>query len=111
MERSTKKIETPSGFQVEVQEYITGREAREIQNIFLSSMEMKIGSDGKPDTSSPIKPEVISKAQDKTIELLVVSVNGNKENVLKQVLDLPKADFDFITQSIDDIKEGLSKKK
>tara|TARA_R110000868_G_scaffold234542_1_gene488247 strand:- start:4454 stop:4786 length:333 start_codon:yes stop_codon:yes gene_type:complete len=110
MERSTKKIVTPSGINVEVKEYITGREAREIQSIFLSGMEVKIGADGKQEPTT-VNPELVNKAQDKTIELLVVSVNDSKENILKTVLDLPKADFDCVVEAIDGVKDGLGKKK
>lgn len=111
MERSTKKIKTPGGYEIEMRDYITGREYRLIQSVFLSGMEVRVGVEGTPEMNNAMKPEMIDLAQDKTIEILIVSVNGNKENVLQSVLDMPKDDFDQVVAAMNEVSNGLGKKK
>lgn len=108
--RDTKKIRTISGFDVELYTYITGREAREISNVFLEGMTFQVDATGQTKTNE-MSAGIASKAQDKAIELLVVSVNGDKENVLQKVLDLPKADFDEVLKEVDVIQNGLAPEK
>jgi hypothetical protein len=109
MDRETKKFNTPNGAEIEIKAFITGGEARQIQGVFLEGMEMNI-ENGETKMNG-LKGGVVNKAQDKTIELLVCSVNGKKENILDSVLNLRKEDFDFVIQEINKITEGISKKK
>lgn len=108
--RETKKIVTKGGIEVELYTYITGGEARQIQSIFLEGMKFKVGTDGQT-TSNEMDASLASVAQDKTIELLVVSVKGVKENVLKAILDLPKNDFDEVLAEIDKVQTPLTEEK
>ena len=110
MTRETKTIETPSNQKVEIYTYITGGEHRQISNVFLEGMTFEVGEDGKP-KSNAIHADLTSKAQDKTIELLVVSVNGEKEGVLEKVLNLPKVDFDSVVGELDKVQNGLGEEK
>lgn len=106
MERETKNIQTPNKHEVVIKTYITGREKREIQNIFLNEVEMNVV--GKQANMTNIKGDLVARAEEKTIELLVVSVDGKTENIVDLVLDLNSEDSDFIT---DAINEMTSKKK
>ena len=108
--RETKKIVTGNGYEIELYTYLTGREAREISNIFLAGMNFQMDETGKTKTSE-INASLATSAQDKTIELLVVSVNGKKEEVLKSVLDLPSKDFNELAAELDKIQNGLSAEK
>lgn len=110
MERETKKIKVPSGVELEMKTYITGGEAREISNVFLEGVEIAVDESGTAKAPA-ISAEKSSKAQDKAIEMLVVSVNGSKENILQSVLDLRKEDFNFIVSELDEIQNGLGEKK
>lgn len=108
--RETKKIITSGNKEIEIYTYITGGEARQIQNIFLEGMKFKVSGEGQT-TSNEMSASLASVAQDKVIELLVVSVNGVKENVLKAMLDLPKNDFDEVLTEIDKVQNPLSVEK
>lgn len=109
MERETKKITTPSGIDVEMKTYITGGESREISNVYLEGVSVSVDENGK--TNSPvINAAQSSKAQDKSIEILVVSVGGKKENVLSEVLNLRNEDFKAVVDELDAIQNGLEKK-
>jgi hypothetical protein len=108
--RETKKITTKGKFEVELKTYISGGESREISNVFLEGMKFQMDSTGQA-KSNEMSASLGSKAQDKAIELLVVSVNGKKENVLNSVLDMPKSDFDEVLKEIDALQNGLTTEK
>jgi len=96
MENTTKK--TKGGHEVELRSFITGGESRMISDIFIK--DAKITSAGITDGISGTK---INEAIDKGIEIVVVSLDGNKENILERILDLPKDDYKEITGWVDDI--------
>lgn len=94
---------------MEIKTYITLGESREIQSVFLESVEMGMDELGNAKIGN-IKGELAAKAQNKAIEVLIVSVNGKKENVLQAVMDLPKDDGEEILVELDKIQGGLEKK-
>lgn len=109
MERETKTITTPVGKQkVEVYTYLTGREKREITDIFLSQAKLSLsGDDVKADDFSG---DVMNQANDKAIKLLIASVDGKKENILDAVLDMRDEDYQFIVEQLNEIQSPGKKK-
>jgi len=108
--RQTKKFKTSDNKEIEIYTYITGGEARIITDIFLEGVSFELGEDGKPKTNQ-INAGLSSKAQDKLIEILIVSIDGKKENILDEVLGLKKEDFDLIISELDKIQNGIDDKK
>jgi hypothetical protein len=109
MERETKKINI-DGNELEFKTYLTGGEAREIEGVYLEGMQVSVDETGK--TIIPnVDAGLARKAQDKTIEILVVSVNGEKDDIINKILDLKKDTFDNIIQELNIISSGISKKK
>lgn len=108
--RETKKFKTQGGNEVEIYTYITGGEAREISNVFLEGMKFKVDQTGATQ-SNELNANLANKAQDKAIEKLVVSIDGKKENILKEVLNLPNPDFVEVIREIDKIQTGLTEEK
>jgi len=98
MERETKEIITPNNHKVVLKTYITGREEREIRNVYLENIDVT-GNGAVKD----IKADLVGKAENKAIELIVISVDGNKEKVVDLVLDLRKEDCNFIVEQINEI--------
>jgi len=98
------EITTPNGTVVVLKDYITGRDERDIQAVLFSGM--KIGQ-----TLESIDPSVIAKSQDKAIEIVVVSVNGDTQDVVEKVLLLPREDFHVVKDAIDKITNGDEEKK
>ena len=97
MEREIISIVTPrSGIEIKMKSWITGREKREIQAIFLEGADFKSGE-------TKFSGEQFAKSQDKTIELVVVSVGGKDGNIVNDVLDLPNEDYDFVIAEINKI--------
>jgi len=93
MERKTIKMQTvESGIEVEYKAFITGGEMREITNIFLGDAEVSMGAKGATSMNS-IKANVMVIAQDKTFEIMIVSIDGKTENIVKEMKNLPLKRF------------------
>ena len=108
--RETITFKTPlDEHEVEIYTYLTGREKREITNIFLSSASLSI-STGKQDVKADnFDASLMDKANDKAITLLIASVDGKKENVLDAVLNMKNEDYDFVIAAINEIQQPKKK--
>lgn len=100
-ERDQKELVTKNRHKVSVYTYITGGEMRQIQDVYLSKAEVSL--DGKDASFKGITGDLANKAQDKTFELLIVSVDGNKENVVQLVADLRVEDYDEVVDALNEI--------
>ena len=86
MNRETKTITTPIGkHSVVLKTYITGREKREITSVYLSG---GVDFDTQSQNIKGVNGDIVDKAQDVTIKVVVVSVNGKSENVVNDLLDM-----------------------
>jgi len=102
--RETKDFETKGGYKIVAHTYITGREMRNIRDCYIGEAEVNLDGIKKGDIPlSGIKGGVISKAEDISIEALIVSVNGVKENILEEVSNLPSDDYDEVVEYINTI--------
>lgn len=113
MNRETFKIKTPvSQNEVELKSWLTGGERRELRNAFLGKMELSVGNE-KVLAEKINSAEVINAAEDKAIEMVIVSIDGKKENLLKTILGMRDKDYFFVINEINKItqEEVLSKKK
>ena len=114
MDRETKQIETPVGKQkVVIKTYLTGRERREINAPFLSHAEISADAvAGATPSIKGIKGSIIAEVQNITFNLIVVEIDGNKENIADRILDMREEDFNYIVSEIDNItKDGDFEKK
>ena len=99
------KIKTPvDKIEVELKDFITGREARDIQNVLLSGVKMA-------EEIKDLDPLVLAKSQDKTIEIVVKSVNGKSDDVINAILDMHKNDTEFVMSKINEITNGGTEEK
>ena len=102
MERETKTFKTKGGFEIIANTYITGKEMRDIRDCYIGGADVDFNNSGKIPLSG-VKGDAISKAEDISIEALIVSVNGKKENLLETVYNLPSADYDEVVEYINTI--------
>jgi len=104
MNRETKEIKTPiDGHKVEIKTYITGREQEQIDDILFSQIKVSAG------TNINVKELGGSFMTDQThklIEIMVVSVNDKKENILDAILDMKKADYQFVLGELNKATTG-----
>ena len=98
MERETKEIITPvDKHKVVLNAWITGREKRELRNVFLSKMKV-----GKAETET--NPAVLTdEAENKAITMIVVSVDGVKDKIIDKILDMKGKDYDFVIKEINKV--------
>jgi hypothetical protein len=102
-ERETKEIKTPVDNHVLIiKTYLTGREYREIEAVFLSMS--KISPDGSQVTE--MNGSVVKQAEDKLIEQAVVSVDGSTEKMLDTILDFKRNDFNFVITELNTMRYG-----
>lgn len=109
MDRGTKILNTKNGHQIEVYEYMNAGEARQVQQVYLEGMGMRV-VDGKP-AMDEMSAELMTKAQDKTLEILVAKVDGSEEKKLERLLELPKVDFDEVVAFIDGLNDLSTEEK
>ncbi|KAA0004647.1 MAG: hypothetical protein FE038_02080 [Thermoplasmata archaeon] len=107
MERETHTITTPVGKQkIELLSWITGKEKRELRNVFLKRMNFKMS--GAEAQTDQIDGSVIEEAENKAIEIVVVSIDGSKEKILEKVLSMRDKDYDFVITEINKVTGGTS---
>lgn len=109
-DRETVEFKTKSGENtVVLHTYLTRRERRQIKNALFGGKEIAV--DGKNDIKASVSMELTDVAEDKTFELMVVELNGSKENILERILELPDAEADQIKAKIDELTGGVDEEK
>ena len=89
-ERATKEVKTAE-HTVIVKTYCTGREFNEIEQVYLTGAKVNmVGNEVHVDGFSPT---IEQDANKKAIEILVVSLDGNSEDIVNRVLDLPHNEY------------------
>ena len=106
-QRETKVINTPvDNHSVVLKAWITAREKRFISGIFVNSSTFNVEN-----KKFDISPDTILKIQDAQLTTIVVSVDGDTENVMDKCLDFKAEDFDFITEEVEKIVNPEVEKK
>ena len=99
--RETHKIKTPvNKDELELKSWITGREKRDLRNVFLKEMNFSLDKESK---DKKIDVSKVEEAEDNTIKLIVISINGKKEKILNTILSMRSADYDFVIEEINKI--------
>ncbi len=103
-DRETKEFVTPGGHTVVMYTYVTGREQRTINSVYLEEVQMTPGEK----QSSVLKGTLTQDAEVKALNILIVSLHKQGEEVpivsdgsdsvllSDSVLDLSSVDFDAI---------------
>lgn len=94
---------------VVVRGYATGRIKQAISAVYLSGTTLETKA-GQVDSSSSINGMVGQEATNKAFELMVLSVDGNSDNVLDAILDLPEEDYDAVKEKVDEVRAPLAPK-
>lgn len=106
----TKTFETPfRGFKVEIKTYLTAEDEFEIQKVMYNAAEIKGGVVADVAGSTG---EVMKKMEEKVMEKAIVSIDGDKEKIIKRIWEMPAQDYDFIKAEIDKMRsyEDIKKK-
>lgn len=105
---TTKDITTPrNGHVVTLKEWITGRDMEYINAVYLAGTKVKPTANGSMEFGAIDIGDKSTEATHRAIEKWVVAVDGVKENILDDVLDMHEVDTKAVLSAIDE----LSKKK
>ena len=111
MTRSQKEIVTPNGNKVQIYEYLTGGELRQIQGLYMENLS---ADDFKGDTKSSMSKVPVStvfKAQEMALKFILISVDGCPTTEAYQAaMDLRETDLDYLMKIVDEYTSGNSKK-
>lgn len=108
-EREKREITTPvHKHRVVLKAWITGRERMAFEAPFLDAMQLEV-RERRPEFKKIEARKLAEETIKATIETVVVSVDGNKENRGDRVLDMHGDDYDFVMKEIDKVKGGFPK--
>lgn len=96
--RETKSITTSSGKEVVFHSYLTGKEAREIQKVFLKNST----TDGSGKVVG-FNALAVTEAEELALKFLIVSISGNQENASAEVENLPEAEYREVMKAINSV--------
>jgi hypothetical protein len=112
VDRQTTSVTTQAGNVIELRSYLTGREAADIKSILLSSLKMTLSDfESKKVDMSGLSGGVLAEQERKTLSYLLVSINGETENAVEKLLDLPSTEYDFVLKEIEKIKNPTTPEK
>ncbi len=108
----TKKIRTPSGAELELKTSLTFGEVQEINATLAKEIEIEYDEYGRPKTPK-VSADLLIKLEKKEIEKTIISVNGEKENILEKIESLDGKDYNFIILEVKKITKlyGFEEKK
>jgi len=95
MDRPTREFKTTNGHNVTMYDYVTGSEARAIK-----AVHQKPSTEGKATEDA---------AHDYALKTLVLSLDGNSEDLVNRILDLPLQDFAEITAALTELLDPKKK--
>lgn len=109
-DRETVEFKTKSGANaVKLHTYLTRRERRAIKNCLFGGKEIAV--DGKNEVKASVSMELTDVAEDKTFELMIVELNGSKENIVERMVELPDNEAGEIKDKIDALTNVDDKEK
>lgn len=110
--QETKTITLPvSKKQVVLKGYMTGRIEQEIKKVMLSGFKFEGSADNLGEEMQAAANNISTDlsvqvdADNKKLELMVVSVAGATDDLLNKVLDLPSQDTQYIIDQITEIEQ------
>lgn len=111
-ERPTKQITTKNGKHTAIlREWITVQESRTISAIYTSGLDSStIDVNAEKANFKGNIAELSQEAQNKAIEIVIVELDGDKENILERFLNLPNQDGQEIIAAIEEVTAPEEKK-
>ena len=102
--RPTKAITLPSGKIAELKTYVTARERNDLRDVFYR--DLKVGAEGGKAEIKEISGEVMSKAEAKLLQLILVSYDGSAESAYDRLLEGTPEDYDEVVREANKISGG-----
>ena len=107
-ERETKNIVTPGNHAVVLRTYLTGKESSALKAIMFSELKISPSdaSTGKVVLGDMPATFLVSQ-ENKALEYLVVSVDGDASAPVEKLGDLPEADYNAVLAEVQKIRVPL----
>jgi len=106
--RDTKELTLPkSEKKVVIKTWMSGGEWQEMQNEMLQGMKIN----PQQPQSSEFDVATMAKANEKALNLLVVSVDGKEENCVEALKEMHVADYRFVIDEINKITQETTNEK
>lgn len=91
---------------VVLKDELTVRDNRQIRSVFLKSMELEANN-----SNPKIQGSSVMEMLDEQIRVIVLELDGSKENVFERLLDLKNDEYNQVVEMVQKIAQGDSKKK
>ena len=102
------KIKLPvSGTEAELRPYITTIEKRQIRGLLMASATLSPSGTAMLN----LRPEIVDQAEDKTFEVIVLSLAGTAENLIARIKALHGNDYEFLLKEVTKIEKGITEEK
>lgn len=107
-----KTIKTKNGHEAIVKADMTAGDFRQLKSEWFKDLQMEATGAKDADVKiTGMKGTTIEDVENKAIELMVVSLDGSSENILKRLLDLPVADYSDILEAVREATQDFAQKK
>lgn len=107
MEREQREIVTPiQKKKIKMYAYLTGRELEYVQEPLFQAMQVKSATVGKDVELGGLDINKMRESSHRLIEKYIISVDGNKDKVLDQVLDMRHEDYQSV---LDELNKSIKK--
>lgn len=104
----TREIVTPlTKTKVVLKEYITGYDDEAIQAIYFKGAKKISGNQDTKDMGADYDGSVILEADHEGLRRVIVSVNGEAENIVDAVMNLPLKDSKFVQLEVQKVLRPL----
>src|SRR5579884_104667 len=102
--RETKELLTPGGHKVVIHTYLTGREKSAIDGAITSALKLTPSlNPAEKAKASEVSGAFYAEVEQKMMQYMVVSVDGETTSPLDTLLDLPSPEYDFVKKEVDSI--------
>lgn len=104
MERETKTVTTPGGHQVVIKSYMTAREANTLKEAIWGNT--SINFSGETPQLGEMSGKILLDQEKKTLELMVVSVDGQADKVVDCLEELNQDDYYFVLSEVNNASKS-----
>ena len=101
----TITVKTPNSNQtIILKSYITGRDRRELTNVFLNG-DMQFSADGKD--IKGLKGNMVALAEDLALKTVVLSIDGDSSDIVNKILNMHAQDYSFVVKEVNKITSDV----
>lgn len=107
MERETTSFKTPGGHEVVLKTYLTAREANQLKQVLYKSINMSMTdiASGKTEIKD-IPATALLEQEREALKTVIVSLDGNQENVVERLLDLRSDEYDAVIAEVNKVTKS-----